>query len=154
MKTLTLLFFFSLSTMLSAQPLSQQLGGIKTDFTIYFQSQQVEVLDQVVIKRGLSNYQYETDGILEHAYGFGYGLQTYRLEVMSPVDFEIEERRRKSHYRLVFFGEDGTKLLSRYLSRSHLFVLKGDVNFYSINLEDIPMLLLDNTASIDIEFVY
>jgi len=141
------------STVVAGQSLTEQLGGIRTDFTIYFQSEKVDVVDQLIIHRGLSKYNYEEEPIMEYGYGYGYGLQTLRLEVMTRASLATDVRKRRYYYRIVLFDKDGSQLSSLNISQSDLTVIEGDINAYSINLQHIPMILLDHASSVDIEVV-
>ena len=153
MRYIIVVLLISVNTVAFGQSLTEQLGGIRTDFTIYFQSKKIDVVDQLVIRRGLSKYNYEEEPIMEYAYGYGYGLQTLRLEVMYRTNLVTDDRKRRYYYRIVFFDKDGSILGSLDIARSDLIIVKGDVNVYSINLQDIPMVLLDHTTSMDIEVV-
>jgi hypothetical protein len=90
---------------------------------------------------------------MEYGYGYGYGLQTLRLEVMSHTKLATDNRKRRYYYRIVFFDKDGIMLSSLDIARSDLTIVEGDINVYSINLQNIPMILLDHTTSMDIEVV-
>ena len=65
----------------------------------------------------------------------------------------IDDRKRKYHYRIIFYGKDGSMLTRMDINRSDLLIVEGDINVYSINLQHIPMVLLDHTHSIDIGIV-
>ena len=76
---LAMLFLVSIKIS-SAQSLIEHLGGHHTSFEFYYGDLELNVIDQAILLRGVSESKM-SDGI-DAAFGFGYGLQTYHLEFL------------------------------------------------------------------------
>lgn len=85
---------------LYSQSLIENLGGVKTNFIITTDSVEMTILEQVIIKRGVRNYKARIfdDG----GYGYGYGLQTFHLELITKVEFVEKYRREKILSKILY----------------------------------------------------
>jgi hypothetical protein len=159
MKTILLITIFSALFMNGySQNLSQQLGAIPTQFEFTTSAEPLEITQQQIVKRAgrISNSSTES------AYGAGY--ETYRLEIQLPFDIPLMRAKLfdgNSGYHLLFHSADGEILGFVRLNSSEVQRIRNNkfldstVNFYSFDLLNVPLLILDQTSRIDIErFVF
>ena len=141
----------------NAQSITEALGGIKTNFQIVSDNVDLKVTDQFIIQR--ANKKYKKGWAGEGGYGYGYGYQSFHLEFVaheSYVTKEIDHKDRDyNKLVLTFYDTNDVILGTRSWGRSDvdiLFHLPGESKhyFYSIDLIDVPMVLLSETAKIDI----
>lgn len=151
------LFTFSV---LQAQSLSEKLGGVATQFSFSTKDSSMNVEQQLIIKRSVTETLIEID---EDYYSFAYGLgyEAYHLEFVSEKSIRyimntiVAKKRKHEFYYLVEFYDSEKKLIAEKklgLDRikKTLFNEKKNQYTYSMNLKDIPIILLDQTKSIDI----
>lgn len=154
-QVILIIMLIAISPNLHAQSLIERLGGVKTDFQFTTDSLEMPIIDQVIIKRGVSDYNYNDVG--DSGYGYGYGLQTLHLEFITKSAIierqRSDKRERNSLYEIKLMDKKGALLLIRKLKlRELLKVSNGDDLFtYSINLKKIPMVLLNKTKTINID---
>lgn len=153
----------------NAQSLTEELGGIKTNFQIVSDDEDLKVTDQFIIQRAEKkanhssstdiNYSSASGYSYGYGYGYGYGYQSFHLEFIAHESYitkEIDHKNRNyNKLILTFYGANDVILGTRSWDRSDvdiLFHLPGDSKhyFYSIDLIDVPMVLLSETAKIDI----
>lgn len=140
---------------LYSQSLIEDLGGVKTNFIITTDSVEMTILEQAIIKRGVRNYKARIfdDG----GYGYGYGLQTFHLELITKAEFVEKYRREKrsyqKYYTIKLFDKKDTLLLNKEIELSELkkFSNGDDLFIYSLDLRRIPIILLDKTTTINID---
>lgn len=103
MDRLLLLFglCFCLTTA-TAQSLIDQLGGVKTEFTLLLNNEPLSVADQYIIKRAVSNVDY--------------AYESYHLE-FSLVGATLQQQRKawQSDYRMFLLDESGNVIASRLI---------------------------------------
>ena len=155
MKIIFVLILFTITPKSFSQSLTERLGGIKTNFTIFIESVEMNIVDQVIIKRGLSDSHSSTN--YEYGYAYGYGLQTFRLEFIAkvtPLEREkLKNRKKLDYYEMRFLDEGGKVLMSTKLYLSGIIQSSNgeDLITYSINLQNWPLIILDRTKTIRME---
>lgn len=140
----------------NAQSLIEKLGGVRTEFVIRSISTDVPVLSQAIVKRGMHRSNYSTG--LEQAYGYAYGLQTYYLEFSTNSKIHeryVNKKGRRTYYEIKLFDNLGKLILVKNIGNHMVKVSSNgdDLRTYSVNLKEIPMVLLDQTKKIEIERV-
>lgn len=142
------LFVFQI---LCAQTISESLGGIKTDFEIFSDSTDLEVTEQILVLAAESNTydSFNDDG--------GYGYQSFHLEFITQKEMnEVPgDRKDRNNYSLTFINHENAILFSINLrnysvKRYHNPDIENSQFFYSIDLINIPVLVLDKTKTINI----
>lgn len=151
------LTLFLLSGFVYSQNLTEKLGGITTDFEIISDTNTLEVIDQVIIKRGLSDSKRNISLTPEGVYAYGYGLQTYRLEFITPNELVKIEGRYPDRYQygLEFIDGNGYKLMEIRMTSENIisYLNEGNFNIYSVNLQNIPLIVLNKTRTIKCKIV-
>ena len=144
---------------LYAQNLTESLGGIHTKFQIYSDTVDLKVAGQTIILRAEKySSKYISDGV---GAGWGYGYQSYHLEFVSREYLTIQEfyhsraRRINDILELTFYNSNDTVLASLSSDISIIDLYKNSrvencQYFYSIDLIEIPISLLDKTAKINL----
>ena len=153
---LVLILLFTLHASPSfSQSLSEKLGGIKTDYTfISADSTVIECTDQQIIQRGEFEYDYGT--YYDGTYGYGYGYQVYRLEIMTgikiPVQFRDKSEVRHKFYRVILYNGSGERLATFDLPMNQVkSCSNGDDRMtYSISLQTMPIILLEKAKTIQL----
>ncbi|MBT5530536.1 MAG: hypothetical protein HOK35_15360 [Cytophagia bacterium] len=156
-KNLSFLILLFISSLLYSQSLTEQLGGIKSNFIISSNNEIVDIASQFIIKRGNYDYTYLSEG------GFGYGYESYWLEIqfntnIKPIEKESSNKRR--HFTISLFDKNNQLLLSKSywisedqkVKSEHLDTLNQQ--YFSLNLVDIQIVLLNNVSRIDIMEVF
>lgn len=148
-KSLVLMLLIFSSTTLHSQTLTEKIGGIKTNFEIVSDTSKLTIIDQTIFKRGLSDFKADYNG------GYGYGLQTYRLEFITNDKFNTIGRYENSKfiYKLKLIGADNSILLQTNLNRNRIIKFSNgeDLSTISVNLQSLPLIVLDKTERIKIE---
>ena len=148
------LFVFS-GISLEAQDLKESLGGTKTSFRIYSDTVDLKVSDQIIILRA----EKQTYSDASFGTGWGYGYQSFHLEFITKKIILIENfkykagRDNESKLELIFYDSDNNVLATSVCPYDYVDLFNNpEINdslyFYSIDLIDIPVVLLDKTASI------
>lgn len=131
------------------QTLSEQLGGVKTEFVILSASDTMEVLDQQIIKRGLSDWGNGVSYSSEKASAYGYGLETFRFEFSSKDTLRkvTSSRKKRQRYFLQAYDENGSLLMCDYLKRGDVWFRSNGsgISIYSVNLQGVPLVSLNKT---------
>jgi hypothetical protein len=149
-----LLVFILLSFTIQAQPLSEKLGAVKTDFSFYSGEVDLEVSHQFIVKSA-GAYHY-TGTTFDAGYGYGAGYEVFRLEFMTRKKLTQESERKKNHhYRIGFYDAEDNLLTSYNYPAKKVSVARNLLNddgpvFYSIDLLNIPLSLFDFSRKIDI----
>ena len=153
--TITLLLLAFHFSGLFAQPLSEKLGGTDVQFVITSHAEVLNDDHQLLIRRAAGyskiNFVWETS--------YGYGYEPFHLEFFSESKITTKQSREKSErgYWLTFFDK-ADLLIARIKLPSvqlHTTEIEGGKFIYALNLKDIPILLLDGAARIDlVEVVY
>lgn len=161
MKTILSLFLFLNALTLSAQSLSEQMGGVNSTFELYSGDSTLELFSQVLIQRAIAKQQVRQDE--NHSYGLGLGYVSWHLEFVSKTKIgsrprSREERSKNYRYAIEFINRTGDKLLSTYLTLDRMRMWEGTVTnepiyTYSLDLITLPLLILDNTKSVNIVYL-
>ncbi|MBB3187823.1 hypothetical protein [Microbacter margulisiae] len=141
----------------SAQNLSDSLGGIKTHFQLYSDTINLQPGEQFMLLRAEKKYTADPT----FGYGWGYGYRSYHLEFTTNKNIVVETFKYHVGYNndpklvLSFYDVSGLLLSSLTfpfdrVSVCHNFSSTGSPFFYSIDLIEIPISLLDHTAKIGI----
>lgn len=159
MKTKMLLFaIFLLSvTAVHAQNLKESLGGVKTNFHFFSGTTDLKVTDQVIIQRA----ERKSYGDYINGYGWGYGYQSFHIEfitkeLLAEETFKYKAGRdNNDKITLTFYDADNVILASHTADYADVDVLHdsssdGGQSFYSIDLIDIPIVLLNKAVKIDL----
>jgi len=145
-----ILISFAIKGISDAQSVTEKLGGIKTNFSIYSDTIDLKTGNQVIILRAeKSAFSDDFSG-----YGYGYGYQSYHLEFCSKKDFVVKPEKGNK-YRLVFYDSKRNMLVNSEIPAAlvnfyYNFDPKDPKYFYSIDLIDIPGVVLDQTSILNI----
>jgi hypothetical protein len=155
MKNFILISVFSLLIMNGyCQSFSQQLGAIPTQFEFTTSELPLDIIQQQIVKRA---------GRIHHSSAqasYAAGYETFRLEIQLQSDIPLMRAKLfdgNSGYQFTFFSESGERLGFVRLSSSEVNRIRDNrfidskVNFYSFDLINVPLLILDKTSRIDIE---
>lgn len=143
------LFVFQI---ISAQSISESLGGIKTNFKLFSVKIDLEVTEQILVSAAeRRTYISPMDA------GWGYGYQSVHFEFITQKELKeiLGEDKDKNKYRLTFIDHENVILfainLPEYSVKKYLNtdIVNSQV-FYSIDFIDIPVLVLDKTKTINI----
>lgn len=153
-----LLFAFLLSsTGVNSQSLVKNFGGVKTNFKINLNSEDISVIDQVIVQRGTR--EYNSYSFSEGAYGYGYGLQSLYLEFITDTKIEMKDvpdrKVWRTRYEIKLVDEQNSTLLILKVKFNKLRILSNgdDLFTYSLNLREFPLVLLDRTRKLSIKRV-
>lgn len=151
-------FIFSVAANnLYAQSLMEEFGAVTTEFNIISDSIEISVLAQAIVKRG--EYYSNSGAFSDGAYGYGYGLQSYHLEFLSTSKIievnEIVKRHKRDYYEIKLVDDNNNFLLIDKLRERDVQVSTNgkDLTTYSINLNKIPLILLDKTKTVHIAHI-
>lgn len=134
------------------QTLLEKLGGVKTDFILTSDTVVLEVFDQVIIQRGNVVHGSINDG------GYGYGNQNYFLEFITREKIQKIKTNgpKNDFYRMELIDKNGNILGRIYPFLHHVKVISNKetplLYTHAINLSEVPLILLDKTTRINIEF--
>jgi hypothetical protein len=147
-------YIFSVN-ILGAQNLKESLGGTKTNFQIYSDTVDLKVSDQIIILRA----EKQTYSDSNFGTGWGYGYQSFHLEFITKKNIKIENYKYKTgrdngnKLELIFYDSNNSVLATSsfpydYVDLYNNSSIIDSPFFYSIDLIDIPIVLLDKTAKI------
>lgn len=166
----TSLFLFLAFNGLLAQTLSEKLGGVTTNFTIISGDDTLSLDKQIIVKRAKykaeKNHQvHETfeGGYGGYGYGLGYGYQSFHLEFTSKAKVNrttVYNGNRKPKWVCSFhcYDANGKQILEMFVPADRLKQgfsnQEADSFIYSLNLVGVPIVVLDKTTTIQIEWLY
>lgn len=142
---------------LAAQNLKDALGGLKTNFQIFSDSVNLDASDQIIIlkadKKSYTDCQCGT--------GYGYGYQSFHLEFITKKQLVTKNfkfligRDNGDKIELVFYDANNNVLASPVFSFDIVdfynnALIHNSPFFYSVDLVDIPIVLLSKTSKIDL----
>jgi|GEM_PF-6599286 len=150
--------YLLLFSTLHAQSLSEQMGGIKTHFQFYSLITHLNVSDQMLILRA-ENVHHAVD-FTESAFGWGSGYRSFHLEFASEEELNTQTftykagRDNDDKLKLTFYDANKHILASFPIPFERVNMYSGtndkkDSFFYSIDLINVPLIILDKTAAID-----
>jgi len=149
-------FLIILHGQLNAQNISSALGCIKTDFQFYSDTIDLDVTSQFILKNAgifkeSRSSEYTGGG---WGYGYGGGYESYHLEFITDKDLSTRVNKSVNYkYEISFVDSinvilatitfDDDKVL-HYSNR----LIKNPPNFYSFDLINTPVSVLDRTRKI------
>jgi hypothetical protein len=150
--------FLLLGHLLTAQSLMEKLGAVPTEFVFMLQADTLQITDQYLLRRAVSVAETKHDvdygDNLAYGYGYGFAYESFHLEFAVkglPLD-HVSKDKNGLAYRLVFQGQEGQNLGIRY---NNLYKVKksnrGNIEdhyFYSINLKEMPLTILNHCRTI------
>jgi len=154
-KVLIIVIQLFVVNILVAQNLKESLGGTKTNFQIVSDTVDLKVSDQIIILRAEQKHH----GDATFGYGWGYGYQSFHLEFIAKKDIKVETfkfrtgRDNESKLELIFYNSENNILASLSVPFESVDLLSNPTTvdssfFYSIDLIDIPIVLLEKTYKI------
>lgn len=145
----TLLLF---TTICYSQSLFDKLDGAETDFIFTTNSKEMTVKSQAIISKGITYETWDS----EPNRGYGYGYRGYHIEFMIKEDIStvdsIVNRPIPEFTEISFFDKSNNLFLKTNLGLAQFKDLTGRI-VYLINVNAIPMTLLNDTKRIDIKKV-
>ena len=140
---------------LVAQNLKESLGGTKTNFQIFSDTVDLKVSDQIIILKAERNHYTDSS----FGTGWGYGYQSFHLEFITKKNIKVETfkfragRDNGDKFDLIFYDADKNILGTTTIPSGDVDLFNnpsvvGSPFFYSIDLIDVPIVLLDKTAKI------
>ncbi|MDX8338282.1 hypothetical protein SLH46_03735 [Draconibacterium sp. IB214405] len=144
-----------------AQSLTETLGGIPTNYKIVSDTVDLKATDQFIIQRAEKKAEHRSnmESYSGYGYAYGYGYQSLHLEFIAKESYvwkEIETKNRNYDKLLFTFYDANDEILaSRSWNTSEvaiLYHLPSDNQrfFYSIDLLNIPIVLLEKTVKINL----
>lgn len=140
-----------------AQNLEEALGGVKTNFKLLSGTRDLNPADQIIIQRA------ERKSYSDAAYGigWGYGYQSFHLEFVTSENLVEEKfkfktgRDNEDKLTLTFYDSEHVVHATLQLNYSEVDLLYNEESgrsqyFYSIDLINIPIVLLNKTAEINL----
>jgi hypothetical protein len=156
-KVIVLASVYMLSvSILGAQNISESLGAIKTNFRIYSDTIDLKVSDQIIILRA----EKQTYSDSNFGTGWGYGYRSFHLEFITKKILKVENyhfrvgRDNENKLQLIFYDSNSSVLATisvpfNYVDLYNNSSITDSPFFYSIDLIDVPVVLLDKTAKIN-----
>lgn len=141
---------------IGAQNLGKLLGGINTNFQIYSDTIDLKVSDQLIILKA----EKKTHEDSNFGTGWAYGYQSFHLEFITSRDIRVQKypykstRSNEPRLDLVFTDSSNNILATKSIPFEYVDVFNNasivySPFFYSIDLIDIPIVLLDKTVKIN-----
>ena len=153
---LSAIFLLSVAA-INAQNLNESLGGVKTNFHFFSDATDLKVTDQVIILRA----ERKSYGDYINGYGWGYGYQSFHIEFITKELLAEKTFKYKAGHdnndklEFSFYDTDNVVLASYTADFGDVNILHnpssgGGQFFYSIDLIDIPIVLLNKALKIDL----
>lgn len=156
MKNTLFSFLFLLALLpLNAQSVTDEAGGIDTEFNFISEENKLDVTAQILIQRGYARSNSSSTYEENAAYGYAYGMQVYFLEVLFKGEFAAidQNRFKKRVYLIEFLDENDEIIYSIERNPGLITYTGGETSVLQINLSGIPLLILDFTTTIQIKAV-
>jgi hypothetical protein len=140
-----------------AQSLIEQSNRIYTSFKITSSGIKLPVQSQALVKRAYTKYRYNYS--LDSGAAYGFAVEIWKLEFSTKSGIsEIEGPkigRKKEYYQFSLYNYWGKPLLKQQLDLADVEQVNNGESLitYSINLKNVPLILLDDTNEIRIEKV-
>lgn len=146
---------------LLGQTVTEKMGGVKTAFIITSDNLNLDLLDQMIIKRGEGTYYAElsSDPYGEGGMGISYGIgkETFHLELMSFNAIGKRDSKQKGNrgrFLIQFYDNQNQPICNILVPPKDLISTVDSENpqffMYSINLARVPLVILDHTKRINI----
>ncbi|MEO0341664.1 MAG: hypothetical protein AAF242_20955 [Bacteroidota bacterium] len=147
------LILLGMPSLTKAQAITPALEGHRPAFRISTDSMEMTVVDQLLIKRAVRDYFF--DRILDAAYGMAY--ESWHLEFITrqPILLRNLKGKKESFIRIELYNRR-EECIGRFdlvpdRLQSTKSVSGQKTMTYSVNLIDIPLILLDRTKRVDIQ---
>jgi len=151
-----LLLAMACSSLIFGQQLLEKLGAVPTEFTFMLQADTLQITDQYLLRRAVSLAKTEHDvdygDNLAYGYGYGYAYESFHLEFALkglPLDHVSKNGQA---YTILLKGENdqnlGFKVNNLYKVRKLSTGNVEDHYFYSINLKEMPLTILNHCRTI------
>ncbi len=159
-----IIFFMGIlltSSNLSAQSLLDKIGGIPTQFVITTNSIPIEVENQVLFQKDMTNhkYVYNLRGNIDEVF-HGNKKSVFYLEFIASdkISNGMDKPNKKKNIAVRVYDQDNNELnLTSSIDYRPLYKIAtmnvSDNYVYTIDFEDAPLLLLSKVNRIDIEGV-
>lgn len=153
-RTITILCLLFGLMYLHGQTLIEEIGGVRTNFTIVSDTLLLDTDEQFLIKRAVHEINIEQfdDGTMHKSDGY----EAFHLEFIVPQKV-ITKRKvgRNREYFVLSFLTDGDQLLTEVeLKDSDIKITDNwegtTFSAYSINLQQIPLVILDRTLKVNL----
>lgn len=151
------LAFLSHLPLVSAQSLMSKLGAIEVDMEIRSGENIINIGPAYLVKRaaGLTHFMFESTA----------GIEAWHLEFKTTDPILANPIKRKAlnefYYVVSFYDQKGEQLHQTKLDRTTIkraspqggeAVHSQEQHFYSLNLHQFPLLLLEEVKTVDIQF--
>ncbi|MBN2637401.1 MAG: hypothetical protein JXR61_14095 [Prolixibacteraceae bacterium] len=141
----------------SAQNLENALGGVKTNFQLFSDTTNLNPTNQMIIKRA----EKKSSSDVSFGTGWGYGYQSFHIEFIADKNLTEKTfkyragRDNEDKLELTFHGSSNVVLATCLVHYSVVDLLYhssavSSRYFYSIDLIDIPLVLLNETVKINL----
>lgn len=141
----------------SAQNLENALGGVNTNFQLFSDTTNLNPTNQLIIKRAEKNSSSDAS----FGTGWGYGYQSFHIEFISDKNLTEKTfkyragRDNEDKLELTFYGSNHVVLATCLVHYSVVDLLShssadSSRYFYSIDLVDIHIVLLNETIKINL----
>ena len=151
---LLVVLFFGASHFLYSQSLLEQLGGIRTNFTIVSDSLWLDTDEQFLIERAVKEENIEAidDGMQSNTETF----KSYHLEFIVPKGIVTQRKigKNREFFKLELLGEEDELLAMLELEPAHVKFTPNwestTYSAYSVNLQEIPLVILHRTLKVNL----
>lgn len=155
-KSILLLLSFSfllITCNISAQTIVQKLGGAITNFQITNNDRDLRVVSQAILRKSISSFNKQTN--LDSQILVLEFISRRKIEERENIVYSLSNEGKKA--KIIFYTANDTVLFEKEFSdKINLFESEkvgGTENkrfyFYTVNLEEYPIMLFDRTARID-----
>lgn len=152
-------FLVAINSNLYAQSFIEKIGGVKTDFVFSTDSVDLQIVEQAIIIRGFSDFNTSKNTQNSYGYAFGYGLQSYHLEFISTSEVKTIEKFKKkatnAYYDIKLYDENNMLIQNFIVLYRHSKEINKtvEISSYSINLNQIPIIIFNRVKRIDIVLI-
>ncbi|MEL7220637.1 MAG: hypothetical protein AAGJ93_04910 [Bacteroidota bacterium] len=150
--------------LLQAQSITESIGGVNTKFIIKSDSVLLNDSQQLIIKRGAYDFSRELNAPANTTLnvGYGYGYESYHLEftsqqeILTVIQSQRKQARRDEYFLIQLLDQSGVSYRNIELNATEVESISGarsvrdKLYAYSINLNQIPLVVLNDIAEINI----
>lgn len=157
MKQFIFLAVFLFASSLPAQSIREHTDALATNIIVSTENSVFSTGSPILIKRSEGYYHSRSDRDVDfdfdtsssYGYDYGYGYTSWHLEFVGNRDISTSGKK----YRLSFINSEGQNIGIIRVQKKEINVIAGLMKppfFYSVDLKEVPILLLEQTARIDI----
>ena len=143
------------SSNIKSQSIINNFGGIETEYIIYSDTLDLEVEEQILIKRAVSNHKHYIQS--ESGYGYGYGYSAIHLEFISKHSITSVNQKGKwpylTYFKITLYSNSDIPLYLvnvLHVSSQYIAIGQNTKYIYSIEVKNIPVLILEKAHKINI----